>query len=306
MAQTPRISAPWPIIGHDVLGHHIVGLIDRKELPSVVLFVGPKAVGKSTAALWLAHYALCNSASARPCGTCSDCRRIAGDEHPSVTRIQGENGRIGIEQLRDVMHTYHTASWAKQQRWLLLTDIDHMTESAGNAILKFLEELPPQLHVIMTSSEPDRLLATMRSRATTYYWHLVPSDTFPESERAQRDRAAGRPGWFHQFADDTARQTDREDATTVFRQFVSPAAGHRASPTDREATEATLRFEETVVRDMMLASAGTRRRTLWPDITQQQVLPRDRVLAVAEAYLQRHTLSKNIQPRLLYEDLHLV
>ena len=134
----------------------------------------------------------------------------------------------------------------------------------------------------------------------------MPSDTFPESVRAQRDRAAGRPGWFHQFAVDTARQTDREDATAVFRQFVSPEAVQRASPTDREATEAALRFEETVVRDMMLASAGTRRRTLWPDITQQQVLPIDRVLAVAEAYLQRHTLSKNIQPRLLYEDLHLV
>lgn len=311
MASTPHSSTPTPFAGHAELGRHLTQLLESRRTPKVMLFVGPQALGKSEAALWLMRRDLCTAKKAQPCDLCTACRQTKNNTHPnSVVLDSDEKESIGIEVVRQAIQPYELVSWNKAMRWLIIVDAERLTEAASNTMLKFLEEIPPDIQVIMTSSQPERMLPTLRSRATTYQWHFVASDElqFPGSaDHQQVSRCAGRPGWIEAVKDQTAVKADLEQAAAIAEQLLQSRTTTRERlPKERSAMGEIMGREELVVRDVLLKSVGSRRRLLWPAESLPGQLSPTSAMRLVTKYLDRYDFSPNLQPRLLYEDLHLV
>ncbi|MDE2573399.1 MAG: hypothetical protein KGM44_12870, partial [bacterium] len=106
-------------------------------------------------------------------GSCPSCRQVDAGTHPDLFVYAG-TVKIGVagggfhesEEMtaRDLVHQMSLRSYAGGWRVVILGDVDFATHEAANALLKFLEEPPAQVLVILTSDAPDRLLETIRSR----------------------------------------------------------------------------------------------------------------------------------------------
>lgn len=289
--------------------------VGNGRLPKAILFSGPKALGKSSAALWLAQLCLCQSTGQRPCEKCSDCRLAKTQTHTREVVLQpSESGRISIEEIRSALHKFIVVGSATAERWLIVPDAERLTEAASNTLLKFIEELPSHTRAIMTTSQPAELLPTLKSRLTIFYWHLVPAKTLRQTSNNKKgsiERAAGRPGW---LMDNNEQSSDISNSIVNQLLGLTQIGGHdtaKAYSTDRKLSDARLDSDELLAREILLNACGSRRRQLWPESQPQltkvaEQIGIHRLIDLATRYLDRHQYSLNIQPRLLYEDLHLV
>lgn len=283
------------------------------RLSGPLLFSGPAATGKKQAARWLARRDRCQSTGQQPCDSCPSCRQAIAQQHPDIVEVRPELGeRIGIDLIRDTLQPLRVKAWSGHTRWLLILDAERLTEQAGNVLLKFLEELPSRCRVILTSSQPDALLDTVRSRVTEYRWHFAST---ADMRRLSKDpqitqRAAGRPGWAESLSPEF-RQSEEQRLLSVVQQQSLVTTGPRERQTDRVAIDQQLQTEEIIIRELLLAQVGAEQRMLWPShriATKKcaEVIGGVQLLDLAQRFLDRYELSPNIQPRLLYEDLHLV
>ncbi|TAM76501.1 DNA polymerase III subunit delta' [bacterium] len=140
------------------------------------LFHGPPGVGKKTFAKLLAKSLLCTEPKAGVvgyCGCCPSCVQVEAGTHPdlfvSVGIVRMGTGGAGFHEseemtARDLVRQMSLRSYSGGWRVVILGDIEFATHEAANALLKFLEEPPPQVLMILTTDVPERLLATIRSR----------------------------------------------------------------------------------------------------------------------------------------------
>ncbi len=301
----------WPFVGHEELGRHLIQAMLVKRLPSVIMFVGPQAVGKTSAAIWLMKKSLCSAMKRQPCGICAACRQNTAGIHPdSVVIDSNSQNSVGISEIRDILQKYTLVPWQTTMRWLVIPNVERLTEAAANTMLKFLEEIPLHVQVIMTSSTPEKVLPTLRSRSAIYQWHLVSPATLRQDKDISPEtiqRSAGRPGWLDMYAKAEERKLDTDQALATATVFLQ----HQESNTLQELSlsgdqKTILVHDELVVRDLLLQSVGSHRRLLWPQKFSPTLQDVPRAIELAIKYIDRHTFSPNIQPRLLYEDLHLV
>ncbi|MCS6837468.1 MAG: hypothetical protein NZ480_01355 [Bdellovibrionaceae bacterium] len=153
----------------DVVGHFdqwniLRQQLDRGRLAQCLLFAGPEGIGKRLMALKLAQYALCEDGGIRPCGGCGSCLRIKNNESESVFQVNPIEQQIRVDQVRQVLHFLELKGFRKL-RFVVVDQADAMNIQAANAFLKALEEPPEGTCVILISSFPWMLPATVRSRA---------------------------------------------------------------------------------------------------------------------------------------------
>jgi DNA polymerase-3 subunit delta' len=156
------------------------------------LFMGPEGVGKELAAAGLAQALTCPEAPDVGCGTCSSCQRVLRRNHPDVTWVLTEDEQVarGIVGRADFDHTPSRDIKVEQVRALgerlsfrplesrykvaLLIDAHAMNPQAQNALLKTLEEPPRDTVLVLTTSMPDKLLPTIRSRCAKAQFGPLP------------------------------------------------------------------------------------------------------------------------------------
>jgi DNA polymerase-3 subunit delta' len=153
------------------------------SLAHAYLFVGAPGVGKKTFARRLAQSLLCEAPPSAKDGvlgydgTCHSCRLFASEgarnpdflEHIGILKIGDADAAMGFYEgedltARDLVRQLSMQSYSGGLRVLLLGDIDFATHHAANALLKFFEEPPRGVVLILTSATPGRLLPTIRSR----------------------------------------------------------------------------------------------------------------------------------------------
>ena len=105
-----------------------------------------------------------DQSSGYPCGQCSPCLRIAAGTHPDIALIQPEGGVIKIAQIRNLCRILSMKPFEGEMRVAILVDAHLMNHSAGNALLKILEEPPEQTLLILTAGQASDLLPTIVSR----------------------------------------------------------------------------------------------------------------------------------------------
>lgn len=134
------------------------------RLAGAYLLHGPEGVGKRTLAEITIGFAVCaRPGPEAPCGLCPDCRMAAAGVHPDVRRLDGAEGRLGINEVRGAQ-----AALAYRPRGpghvLLIDPADQLTLEAANALLKTLEEPEGAPLFILVSAYPERIPLTVRSR----------------------------------------------------------------------------------------------------------------------------------------------
>ena len=162
-------------------------LLQNETLPHALLFIGIEGVGKQTAAVALAMACNCKATEPEhfsermktrsdgnipsdqiktisPCGRCKSCRKIESDNHPDIILLKPSGPFIRIGQIRDLCSTLAMKPYEARLRVVIISDAQAMNPSAGNALLKVLEEPPDRTILILTALQTSDLLPTILSR----------------------------------------------------------------------------------------------------------------------------------------------
>jgi len=119
-------------------------------------------------ARWIAQLVNCRDPKRAPCGECQQCRWISADQHPDVMRLSPEEDSqyIKIEQVRALIDEMSLTAHGSGYKVAILTPAHSLYPHAAQALLKTLEEPPPRTLLLLVTSQPSRLLPTVRSRCS--------------------------------------------------------------------------------------------------------------------------------------------
>lgn len=234
------------ILGHERQVHYLNRVLERERLAHAYLFYGPEHLGKLTIAKTLACALRCENKKGKispqsPCGVCAECRAIDADANPQVivldrahtiTSDKDTRKEIPIDDIRELKRRFSLAPESGQWRIAIVNEADTMNEAAASAFLKLLEEPGSRTLLILISSAPDLLLATIRSRAHAMRFARVAEEKIvsflqaevrdTETARQIAGRAFGCPGLAMGMARD-AEYWEREKK--FMRRFTAARAG---------------------------------------------------------------------------------
>ncbi len=153
--------------------------ISGQRVSHAYLFSGPRGCGKTTSARILARCLNCaEGPTPTPCGVCDSCRELArgGSGSLDVVEIDAASHN-GVDDARELRERAAFAP-ARDQFKIFILDEAHMVTTQGfNALLKLVEEPPPHVKFIFATTEPDKVIGTIRSRTHHYPFRLVPPAT---------------------------------------------------------------------------------------------------------------------------------
>ncbi len=168
----------------DVIGQsHVTTTLAREiadgHVAHAYLFTGPRGTGKTTTARILAKALNCEDrhAEGSPDGTCASCIAIAEGTSLDVMELDAASHN-SVDDIRDIRVSVATvASTSAAKRIYILDEAHMLSKAAGNALLKTLEEPPDHVHFVLATTEPYKLLDTIRSRAQRFDFHSVGAET---------------------------------------------------------------------------------------------------------------------------------
>jgi len=255
---------------------HFFESLTAETLSHGYLFAGPAGVGKKTFALRLAQSLLCITPKTTLlgyCGHCSACTRIASGTHPDLYVAAGQvkigdrdsAGFHAVEEAtaRDLVRQLTMHSYAGGRRVFVLGDVD-FTREAANALLKFFEEPPPEVELLLTTTAVARLLPTVRSRLVEVTFPLLTAaevaailereGVAPDAAAHAAQLAGGSTTRARALLD--GEGTTREAATAWFFQTLEGGSADAAGWATRPALEEGLEVVKTLTRDWLALRVG--------------------------------------------------
>lgn len=138
-------------------------ILKNDRLAHAYIFYG-KAHNKKEAALEFAKAVNCTQMQYDSCSECLTCRTIQNGNHPDIALIQPQGSVIKIEQLRELKLKFHYQAPAGFTRFVIIEQAEKMRLEAANSLLKFLEEPPSPIVVILLTDQIQSILPTIQSR----------------------------------------------------------------------------------------------------------------------------------------------
>lgn len=162
------------VIGHERQKDILRRALHGARLAHAYLFAGPEGVGKRLMALAVARALFCLEGNG--CGECPACRKLAHCNHPDLHVLEPDGNSIKIEQVRAIQRDLSLRPVEGRRKVCLIEAAETMTTAAGNALLKTLEEPRGDTLLILLSSQPQRLLETIRSRCQVLQFPRQPTE----------------------------------------------------------------------------------------------------------------------------------
>ncbi|MFV2088905.1 DNA polymerase III subunit gamma and tau, partial [Micromonospora sp. LOL_021] len=170
----PRTFAE--VIGQEHVTEPLSQALRTGRLNHAYLFSGPRGCGKTSSARILARSLNCEQGpTPEPCGKCDSCRALAADGSGSIDVIEIDAASHGgVDDARELRERAFFAP-ASSRFKIYVIDEAHMVSSAGfNALLKLVEEPPDYVKFIFATTEPEKVLGTIKSRTHHYPFRLIP------------------------------------------------------------------------------------------------------------------------------------
>jgi DNA polymerase III subunit gamma/tau len=166
------------VIGQEHVTAPLMTALRKNRVNHAYLFSGPRGCGKTTSARILARCLNCaEGPTDTPCGTCPSCIELARGGSGSLDVIEIDAASHGgVDDARDLRERA-TYAPVRDRYKIFIIDEAHMVTSAGfNALLKIVEEPPEHIKFIFATTEPDKVIGTIRSRTHHYPFRLVPPE----------------------------------------------------------------------------------------------------------------------------------
>ncbi|MCC9740356.1 DNA polymerase III subunit gamma and tau [Streptomyces sp. MNU89] len=167
------------VIGQSHVTDPLQQALRNNRVNHAYLFSGPRGCGKTTSARILARCLNCEQGpTPRPCGACPSCRDLARNGPGSIDVIEIDAASHGgVDDARDLREKAFFGPASSRYK-IYIIDEAHMVTPAGfNALLKVVEEPPEHLKFIFATTEPEKVIGTIRSRTHHYPFRLVPPGT---------------------------------------------------------------------------------------------------------------------------------
>jgi DNA polymerase-3 subunit delta' len=296
------------IVGQDRAIETLRATLRAGRIPNAYLFEGPWGVGKTRTALALAAALVCRTESDEACGQCDACVRAARMQHPDIRflfPVMGDEddplamaevlGRVAEDEhhvfvyekassiriglTRELLKELAFKPYEGRRRVIVMRDADRMREDQYSAMLKSLEEPGASTLWILTTSRPNRLPPTIRSRCLRVRFRPLPEDAIAGylAERAGTSKSEARllaalaSGSLARAL--TLRGENvgmlRDEALRILGQANSgdparalEAASSAASWSNREKMRRTLEFQFLLLRDLLRLRHGASEETL--------------------------------------------
>jgi len=292
------------------------------------LLEGPAGTGKTDTAHWLSRLLLCHAEGPEPCERCEGCRRSRLDPdtgtplHGDWQRVVPDGASLKIDQVRALQRALSLTSQERGRRVGLLLHAERLTLEAANALLKTLEEPPPDTTLILVTRSADALPATIRSRSVRLRFR--PESRRPLAERLEAQGHDPRAAWLAATLAGGSEQTaldwleqHLETARELWAPFSGGTGAGDADGARRLSDGERLEFAETfrgrgeavlqrldLFLDVFEAISGEElRREVVRDPPRRRDVERclDRLERVAEA--RRELVRRNLNPQMVVEGL---
>jgi len=171
-----RPSVFADVIGQDHVTVPLSNALTGDRTHHAYLFSGPRGCGKTSSARIMARSLNCEKGpTPNPCGECQSCRDLVANGPGSLDVIELDAATHGlVDDARDLRDKAFFAPVQGRYKIYIIDEAHQLGPGAANALLKVVEEPPPHVIFIFATTEPDKLIATIRSRTHHYPFRLVP------------------------------------------------------------------------------------------------------------------------------------
>ncbi len=168
LARRFRPQAFAEVVGQQNVAQALRNAISAERVAHAYLFTGARGVGKTSMARILAKSLNCpNAVEGNPCNTCDVCEAISAGRDLDVLEIDGASNR-GIDEIRSLRANVGVRSMRSKYKIYIVDEVHMLTKEAFNALLKTLEEPPPNVKFIFCTTDPQKLPDTILSRCQRF------------------------------------------------------------------------------------------------------------------------------------------
>ncbi|NQV29964.1 MAG: DNA polymerase III subunit gamma/tau [Candidatus Marinimicrobia bacterium] len=165
------------VVGQEHVSRTLRNALQRQRLANGYIFTGPRGVGKTTSARIMAKAINCeNPKDGNPCNVCNHCIEITSGRSLDVQEVDGASTR-GIDAIRELREVVKYPPANSHYRVYIIDEVHMLTKEAFNALLKTLEEPPPNVLFIFATTEPQKVPLTILSRCQRYDFRMISTET---------------------------------------------------------------------------------------------------------------------------------
>ena len=180
------------LVGQEQVTVPLSAALDNGRINHAYLFSGPRGCGKTSSARIMARSLNCvNGPTSKPCGKCNSCVSLAanGPGNLDVTELDAASHN-GVDDMRELRDRAMFAPAESRYRIFIIDEAHMITNQGSNALLKIVEEPPAHLIFIFATTEPEKVIGTIRSRTHHYPFRLLT----PQAMRGLLERTVAAEG----------------------------------------------------------------------------------------------------------------